>query len=428
MTPLGLTTSATWKALTSSVSAVSKVPNLSCLPVQIGAPVPTKNFPPIPPYLTNCPPFASFALAAAEEALQDADLLNPAIRDEQGRPHVEYPPERAGISIGVGMAHLQDIITACQHLDKPAYRKVTPFLIPRSLPNTPAGLVALHYTIKGPVLTPATACAAGAHALGDALHAIQRGDVDIMLAGGSESAINSVCVAGFARAKALSASWNHQPEKASRPFDAARDGFVLGEGACVMVLESEARVRERGAHVYAELSGFGMTGDAYHITSPPPDGSGAIRAMRAALKNANADASQVCYVNAHATSTPLGDAVERTAIASVLQNNSNAVVSSTKGATGHLLGAAGAVEAAFTVLSMSEGVVPPTLNLDILDDDEGVERLGWGNVERYVPNVSRKKQVDFALSNSFGFGGTNACVAFAKAPQDFVSKSGMDTH
>ena len=419
VTPLGVTTRSTWTALLNSTSAVRKNVQHASVPVEIAATIDRDVLPPGPPVLSPCPQFASFALLAAREALLDASQLAP----DNNKP--PYDPNRAGVSIGVGMAHLPDVINTAKLLDNSTYRKISPFLVPRILPNTPAGLVALRHMLRGPNLAPATACAAGAHALGDAFHIIRRGEADIMLAGGTESAINAVSMAGFARAKALTPSWNDNPQEASRPFDTRRDGFVVGEGACVMVLESEARVREREGEAYAELAGFGMCGDAFHITSPSPDGGGAIRAMSAALTSAEREAKDIHYVNAHATSTPVGDAVERAAIATLLDANKvgdHAVVSSTKGATGHLLGAAGAVESAFTVLSIAESIVPPTLNLYELDDDDAVEQLGWGDVGRFVPLEKRQMPVPFALCNSFGFGGTNACVAFSKVPNDIEQK------
>lgn len=404
VTPLGLTTPATWANLIAGKTAITHTPFHPSLPVSISAPIDRANLPPPPPLLSPCPPFATYALHAAQEALADANLL-PSTADHPP----PYDPHVAGVSIGVGMAHLPDIAQTSSLLERNAYRKVSPFFVPRILPNTPAGLVSLRHSLRGPSLAPATACAAGAHALADALYAIRRGAAHIMVAGGAEAAVNPIAVAGFARAKALAVS------ASSVPLDAARAGFVLGEGAAALVLESEEHARKRGAIAYAELAGAGMSGDAFHVTSPRPDGSGARAAMRAALADARMACSAVDYVSAHATGTRVGDAVERAAIARLLpadEVGAGAVVSATKAATGHLLGASGAVEAAFCALAVATGVVPPTRGLRALDDDAEVAALGWGDVRRYVPDVAVRKEVGLALSNSFGFGGTNACLAF----------------
>lgn len=417
ITPLGLTTSSTWKALIAGETAVKYVEHHPSIPVKVAAQIDRSALPSVPPLLSPCPEFAAFALLAAREALLDASLLT--VDPEDDLRGEGYDPTRAGTSIGVGIGQIQDIVSASATLAAGKYRRVSPFLVPRLLPNTPAGLIALRHRLRGPVLSPATACAAGAHALGDAFHAIRRGDVDLMLAGGTEAVVDPLAIAGFARARALTTGFNDEPHKASRPFDIARDGFVIAEGAGVLVLEAEEHAKRRGVeYVYAELVGVGATGDAHHITSPAPDGDGAMRAMLAALSTAGRGTKEVDYVNAHATSTPVGDAVERLAIASLLdagEVGERAVVSATKGATGHLLGAAGAVEGGFAALAVAEGVVPPTVNLDEVDEDQEAERCGWGAKERYVPKVSREMDVRLALSNSFGFGGTNCCVAFARA-------------
>ena len=254
--------------------------------------------------------------------------------------------------------------------------------------------------------------------MGDGYHAILRGDADAMLVGAAEAPLHDLVIAGFSRAGALT---NSPDPSASRPFDARRDGFVIAEGAAVMLLEEERRVRERRGEAYAAIAGFGMSCDAHHITSPSPDGAGARAAMTKALSDAQVHPAEVDYVNAHATGTKLGDAVERIAIANVLRDNRTAVVSSTKGATGHLLGAAGALEAAFAVLAVAEGVVPPTLNLETLDCVSELDQMGWGDVERYCPRTV-KRDVKVALSNSFGFGGTNACVVVQSVPDGIAQK------
>lgn len=414
MTPLGLSTPKTWTNLIAGNTAIQHTQHHDAIPISLSAPISRDALPKQPPMLSPCPPFATYALVAAREALLDARLL-----PSHDMP-LSYDPDDSGVSIGVGMAHLPDIATTSEHLKRNEYRRVSPFLVPRILPNTPSGLVSLRHGLRGPTLAPATACAAGAHAIADGFHAIRRGDASVMVVGGAEAAIHPIAVAGFARAKALAAS----PKSA--PFDRNRSGFVLGEGAAILVLESEAHARSRHAKAYAEICGSGASGDAFHVTSPCPGGSGAIRAMRAALKNARRQPCDVDYVNAHATGTIVGDAVERTAIAQLLSGTGNdpgqAVVSSTKGATGHLLGAAGAVEAAFCVLAIAENIVPPTVGLRQMDEDEEANKCGWGDLERYVPQNAKEKNVQFALSNSFGFGGTNACLAFGDAPDGFKSR------
>lgn len=416
ITPLGLSTPKTWAALIAGETAIRHHPHSHNLPVKLAAAIDRTTLPKPPPLLSPCPPFATFALLAAHEALLDGHLLS---FDDQSLP---YDPNTSGVSIGVGMAHIPDVVTAANHLDADLYRKVSPFLVPRILPNTPAGLVSLRHCLRGPTLTPATACAAGAHALADGFHCIRRGEAHVMLAGGAEAAIHPVAIAGFSRAKALAMTAE------SAPFDAHRNGFILGEGAAILLLESESHARSRGAKAYAELCGCGSSGDAYHVTSPSPDGSGAMRAMRAALTCAQREPSDVDYINAHATGTVIGDAVERIAIATVFPqsptNMNKSVVSSTKAATGHLLGAAGAVETAFAVLAVAEGIVPPTAGLRELDNDGNVEKLGWGNVEQYVPRKAVKKNLRFALNNSFGFGGTNACIAVGELP-DGIERRGV---
>jgi 3-oxoacyl-[acyl-carrier-protein] synthase II len=371
--------------------------------------------PPPPPLLgRDVPPFAHYALIAAAASLQDAGLP-PRLSDTAGL--------RAGTAIGVGMAHVADLVHAGAQLAAGRPRRVSPFLVPRVLLNTPAGLVAQTHNLRGPNTAPATACAAGAHAVADGLHAIRRGDADVMVVGGTEAAIEAVGMAGFGRARALSTGFADDPAAASRPFDAARDGFVMGEGAGVLVLEAADAAAARGVtSAYAELAGAGASGDAFHPTSPPPDGDGAQRAMAAALDSARLLPSDIDYVNAHATSTPTGDTIERRAIAQFLSADvcgSRAVVSSTKGLTGHLLGAAGAVEAALAAMAVATGTVPPTANLNSLEEDAHCEGLGWGDLARYVPLYAVRRQVDVALSNSFGFGGTNACVVFARPPDGF---------
>lgn len=419
LTPLGCTTQATWSALTGpSPQAPASLYDAGkgCGKyVVMRVPPFDANQPPPPPLLgRNVPPFAHYALIATAAALRDAGL-----------PPVlaEADALRAGASIGVGMAHVDDLVQAGAQLSAGRPRRVSPFLVPRVLLNTPAGLIAQTHNLRGPNTAPATACAAGAHAVAEGLHAIRRGDADIMVVGGAEAAIEPVGLTGFGRARALSFAFNHEPHRASRPFDAARDGFVMGEGAGVLVLEAEEVAAARGvSHVYAELAGAGASGDAFHPTSPSPDGDGARRAMLAALRSAGCDPSEVDYVNAHATSTPVGDAIERRAIAELLPSG-DGLVSATKGLTGHLLGAAGAVEAAFTALAVGTGRVPPTGNLDKLEADAACEARGWGDAARYVPHEAVTREVNVGMSNSFGFGGTNASLVLTKPPNGMMRRT-----
>lgn len=356
-----------------------------------------------------------FALEGSRAALDDASL--PTRFTDAEAPMI-------GTSVGVGMAHVPDLTDAARHLAAGKPRRVSPFLVPRVLVNTSAGLVAQMHNLQGPNTAPSTACAAGAHAVIDGFHAIKRGEARVMVVGGSESAIEDVGITGFLRANALSRNFLENPEMASRPFDSKRDGFVMGEGAGVLILEDFEHARQRGLKsVYAEVRGAGMSGDAYHVTSPSPGGYGAIRAMKAALDSGSVACGDVEYINAHATGTPAGDAVERKAIAKLFNDSGRAgrrtVVSSIKGNTGHLLGASGAVEAAVTALVVSTGRIPPTVNLESLDKDKECTDLGWGDIDRYVPNNARDMQVDVALTNSFGFGGTNACILLTAPPEGF---------
>lgn len=336
--------------------------------------------------------FIVLGMSAAAEAIKDSGWV--AETDEQ--------KERTGVMIGSGIGGLTEIAKGALTVHEKGPRRLSPFFIPASLINLTSGQVSIKYGFKGPNHAVVTACATGTHAIGDAARMIKYGDADVMIAGGAESAINRLGMAGFAAARALSTSYNDTPDKASRPFDKDRDGFVMGEGAGVLVLEELEHAKARGAKIYAEVSGYGMSGDAHHITSPAPDGSGGFRAMRNALKDAGVNAAELNYINAHGTSTPMGDDIEATAVKRMLDGSQNALMSSTKSAIGHLLGAAGAVEAIFCIKAIEQGIVPPTLNLN--NPSEGCLGIDL------VPHVAREKKVEIALSNSFGFGGTNASL------------------
>ncbi|OVA10066.1 Beta-ketoacyl synthase [Macleaya cordata] len=344
--------------------------------------------------------FIAYALCSSDEALRDANWM----------PTEQEDKERTGVSIGGGTGSISDILDAAQMICEKRLRRLSPFFIPRILINMAAGHVSMKYGFKGPNHAAVTACATGAHSIGDAVRMIQFGDSDVMVAGGTESSIDALSIAGFCRSRALTTKYNSVPQEASRPFDCGRDGFVIGEGSGVMVLEELGHAQERGAKIYAEVRGYGMSGDAYHITQPHSDGRGAILAMSRALKQSGLHPDQVDYVNAHATSTPLGDAIEANAIKSVFSKNTSGALalSSTKGATGHLLGAAGAVESIFSVLATYHGIAPLTLNLNQPDP---VFQNG------FMPlTESKEMPIRAALSNSFGFGGTNASLLFASAP------------
>ena len=334
-----------------------------------------------------------YAMVAADEAIKDAGLDN-----------YEGDKERIGVSIGSGIGGLNTIYDNCVELHDGGPRRVSPFFIPKGIINMSAGNVSIKYGFKGPNISTVTACATGAHSIGEAARMIKYGDADIMVCGGTEGAVGRIGLAGFSAMKALSTR-NDAPEAASRPWDKNRDGFIMSEGAGILVLEEYEHALKRGAKIYAEVAGFGMSGDAYHITAPAQNGEGGKRAMMAAIKDAGLTPADIDYVNAHGTSTGLGDVGELAAVQSLF-GDLPVSMSSTKSVTGHLLGAAGAVESIFCVLAMRDGIVPPTINLD--DPEDAV-----GNFD-LVPHVAKKRKVDVALSNSFGFGGTNASVVFKK--------------
>ena len=339
--------------------------------------------------------FILFGMAAAKQAIEDAGWM----------PEDREDLERTGVMIGSGIGGLNSIANTAVMMAEKGPRRVSPFFVPGALINLISGQVSIRYGFRGPNHAVVTACSTGAHAIGDASRLIQHGDADVMIAGGAEAAICELGMAGFNACKALSTKHNDDPTKASRPWDKDRDGFVMGEGAGIVVLEEYEHAKARGARMYAEVLGYGLSGDAYHITAPPPDHEGAERAMRAACRNAGIEPSQINYVNAHGTST-MADTIELGAVERLVGDAASSLkMSSTKSATGHLLGAAGAIEAIFSILAIRDQVAPPTINLDNPDVETVVDLCA---------NEKRPCKIDIALSNSFGFGGTNASVVFGK--------------
>ncbi|MEQ8443290.1 MAG: beta-ketoacyl-ACP synthase II [Alphaproteobacteria bacterium] len=342
--------------------------------------------------------FIAYAMAASKQAIENAGW-NP---DEQNEL------DRTGVLIGSGIGGLNGISEGSKILEERGPRRLSPFFIPANLINLASGYVSIQYGYRGPNHSVVTACATGTHAIGDAARLIMFGDADVMVAGGTESAVGRIGIAGFAAARALSTNFNDTPERASRPWDRDRDGFVMGEGAGVVVLEELEHAKARGANILAEVLGYGLSGDAYHMTAPAEDGSGGFRAMEGAFRNAGISIDKIDYVNAHGTSTPLGDEIELGAVKRLFGDHAyKMAMSSTKSAIGHLLGAAGAVEAIFSIRAIEKGVVPPTLNLDNPSDGCDIN---------LVAHSAQERKVDYALSNSFGFGGTNASVIFGPAP------------
>jgi 3-oxoacyl-[acyl-carrier-protein] synthase II len=336
--------------------------------------------------------FIIFAMAAARQALDDANW----------HPSTEEERCATGTMIGSGIGGLSGIADTAILLKERGPRKVSPFFIPGRLINLASGYVSIEHGLKGPNHAVVTACSTGAHAIGDASRLIALGDADVMVAGGAESPVCRIGMAGFCAARALSTGFNETPERASRPYDKGRDGFVMGEGAGILVLEEYEHAKARGARIYAEVTGYGLSGDAYHITSPSPDGDGGFRSMSAAMKRAGITAADIDYINAHGTSTQVGDEIELGAVERLLGNAASKVaMSSTKSSIGHLLGAAGAVEAIFSILAIRDNIAPPTINL---------ENPSVATTIDLVPQTARKREINVALSNSFGFGGTNASV------------------
>lgn len=401
VSPVGIGVSTAWQAIVQGRSGIGRVTRLDPTPYSsqiagevrdfdVGQYIPSKE-------AKKMDLFIHYGVAAAMEAIEDSGLkISPEIAD------------RVGVSIGSGIGGLPGIEAEHQVLSENGPRRISPFFIPRCIVNMVSGHISILYGAKGPNIAMATACSTGTHSIGDAARMIEYGDADVMIAGGAEAAISPLGLGGFSAARALSTR-NDDPEKASRPWDKGRDGFVLGEGAGILVLEEYEFAMRRGARIYAELAGYGMSSDAYHMTQPAPGGEGAARCMRAAMRNAHVSADMVGYINAHGTSTPLGDRSETDAVHSVFGEHAGKLaMSSTKSMTGHLLGAAGGVEAVFTTLALYHETLPPTINLEQADEGCDLD---------YVPLKARKAAVDVALSNSFGFGGTNSSLVFRRLSQ-----------
>jgi 3-oxoacyl-[acyl-carrier-protein] synthase II len=407
VTPLACGVEETWKRILAGQSGAGRITKFdaSHLPCQIACEIPVGDgsdgtFNPDewvePKDQRKVDPFITYALTAAEQAVRDANW----------KPEDEHERERTGVMIGSGIGGLETIADTAVLLKEKGPRRISPFFIPGSLINLCSGQVSIRYGFKGPNHAVVTACSTGAHALGDAMRLIALGDADVMLAGGAENPICDIGVAGFCACKALSTHYNDTPERASRPYDKGRDGFVMGEGAGIVVLEEYEHAVKRGAKIYAEVLGYGLSGDAYHITAPAPDGSGGYRSMSAAMRNAGVEPGDIDYVNAHGTSTPMGDELELMAVTRLMGNRAGDVtMSSTKSSIGHLLGAAGAVESIFCILALRDQVAPPTLNLEDPSVDTPID---------LAPLKAREREINVALSNSFGFGGTNASLIFGR--------------
>jgi 3-oxoacyl-[acyl-carrier-protein] synthase II len=395
--PVGTGVENAWKNLLAGKSGIGKVEifDVSDLKSQIGG---VPEFDPAsvidPAALRKMDKCISYGVGAAIEAIKDAGIEN--LSDEE--------KERAGVSIGSGIGGLQTMYDNCVALKEQGPGRISPFFVPKALINMASGWVSILYGLRGPNLSLVTACATGTHSIGDSARMIIHGDADIMVAGGTESGVCKIGMSGFDAMRALSTN-NENPQGASRPWDKARDGFVIAEGAGVVVLEEYEHAKARGAKIYGEILGYGMSGDGNHITAPAEDGNGGYRAMQAALKDANLKPSDIGYINAHGTSTPLGDLAELSAVKKMFAGT-DVSMSSTKSMTGHLLGAAGAIEAIFSTLALRDGILPPTINLDDPEPEtEGID---------LVPHKAKKKDIKYALSNSFGFGGTNATIIIGK--------------
>jgi len=408
VTPLGCGVEPTWQRLVAGKSGARKVEkfDVSDLPAKIACQIPRGDgsdgtYNPDqwmePKEQRKVDEFIVYAMCAARQALEHANW-QPTSYDDQ---------TTTGVMIGSGIGGIEGIAETAIVLRDKGPRRVSPFFIPGRLINLASGYVSIAFGLKGPNHAVVTACSTGAHAIGDAARLIALGDADVMVAGGTESPIGRLAMAGFCSCKALSTSFNDEPTRASRPYDRDRDGFVMGEGAGVVVLEDLEHAKRRKAKIYAELIGYGLSGDAHHITAPAEDGDGALRCMTMAIRRAGISPAEIDYINAHGTSTPLGDEVELNAVHRLVGNAAGRIsMSSTKSATGHLLGAAGAIEAIFSILALRDQVVPPTINLDNPSVETAID---------LVPHHAKKRDISVALSNSFGFGGTNASLVFRRA-------------
>ncbi len=398
ITPLGIGVKETWQALCAGKSGIAEITRFDTKDFHTKIAGEIKGFNP-EDYLQKkdakrTERFIAYAVAAARMALEDSDL----VIDSSNA-------NRIGVLTGCGLGGLSIMEQTQRVIETKGPKRVTPFFIPMMIGNMAPGMVSIYLGAKGPNASVATACAAGTHAVGDSFEIIKRGAADIMVTGGVESVITPTCIAGFNAMKALSTR-NDEPEKASRPFDRDRDGFIVGEGSGILIIELLENALERGAHIYAEVIGYGMSGDGYHMSAPSPGGEGAARCMQAALDDAGISCNEVDYINAHGTSTQLNDLYETMAIKQVFKDKAYSVaISSTKSMTGHLLGAAGGIEAVFTSLAINKDIIPPTINFDNPSEECDLD---------YVPNTARKKKVEIAMSNSFGFGGTNASLVFRK--------------
>lgn len=407
VTPMGVGVKTNWDGITAGKSGIGAIQSfdVSDIPAKIAGQVPRGDMADgkfnaddymSPKDQRRVDDFIIYAMGAAIQAVEDAGWT----------PEDETDRERTGVMIGSGIGGLQTIYEGSTLINERGPRKVGPFFIPSALINLASGYLSIRYGFKGPNHAVVTACSTGAHAIGDASRMIMLDDADVMVAGGTEAAICRIGLAGFAAARALSTNYNDTPEQASRPYDKGRDGFVMGEGAGIVVLEEYEHAKARGANIYAEIIGYGMSGDAYHITAPAADGNGGFRSMQAALKRAKLNPEDIDYVNAHGTSTPLGDEIELGAVKRLFGDHAyKLAMSSTKSAIGHLLGAAGSVEAIYSILAIQNNVVPPTLNLDDPSDSCDIE---------LVPHTAQERDVRRVLSNSFGFGGTNASLIFSE--------------
>ena len=398
ITPLGIGVDETWRELCAGKSGIGEITRFDTSDFQTKIAGEVKDFHP-EDFLTQkdarrTTTFIAYAVATTRMALEDSGL----VIDQSNA-------ERVGVFIGCGLGGLASLEETNRILETRGPSRVSPFFIPMMIGNMAAGMISMQFGAKGPNACMATACAAGSHSIGDAFKLVQQGRANAMISGGVESVITASCIAGFNAMTALSTR-NDAPQKASRPFDRDRDGFVVGEGCGIVILETLEAARERGAHIYAEICGYGMSGDGYHMTAPSPDGEGAARCMLAAINDAGISYKQIDYINAHGTSTQLNDMYETRAVKTIFKDQAHLIpISSTKSMTGHLLGGAGGIETVFTALTIDEGVIPPTINLDNPGEECDLD---------YVPHVSRKKNVELAMTNSFGFGGTNGSLVLKK--------------